>query len=91
MAMVEFDAGARIRMMPGPRRRTVLFVGGGAALIRTNEALFNDGDRSYLGPWGAIGVETLAFGVVATGSVRFGAIRDGQGTVGLMLSVGAGR
>ncbi len=91
MAMVEFDAGARIRMMPGPRRRTVLFVGGGAALIRTNEALFNDGDRSYLGPWGAIGVETLAFGLVATGSVRFGAIRDGQGTVGLMLSVGAGR
>ncbi len=91
MAMVEFDAGARIRMMPGPRRRTVLFVGGGAALIRTNEALFADGDRSYLGPWGAVGVETLAFGLVATASVRFGAIRDGQGTVGLMLSVGSGR
>ncbi len=91
MAMVEFDAGARIRMMPGPRRRTVLFVGGGAALIRTNEALFADGDRSYLGPWGAVGVETVVLGVVATGSVRFGAIRDGQGTVGLMLSLGLGR
>ena len=83
--------GARVRLMLGPRRRTVVFLGGGGALTRTNEPLFAGGDRSYLGPWGAIGVESLPLGVLVTASLRFSVIRDGQGTVGLMLSVGAGR
>lgn len=102
LQMVELDVGARVRMMLGPRRRTVLFVGGGAALIRTNEALFADGDRSLFGPWGAVGIERMvfvslrpvlpvSFETLMTTSARFGAIRDGQGTAGLMLSFGFGR
>ena len=91
MRMVELDLGARVRMMLGTHRRTVLFVGGGPTLIRTNDPLFADGGRSDLGPWGAVGVETGRFGEVVTASLRYAVIRDGQGTVGLMLSVGAGR
>ncbi|MBK9032083.1 MAG: hypothetical protein IPL61_12320 [Myxococcales bacterium] len=91
MAMVELDAGVRVRMMLGPRRRNVVFVGGGAALTRTNEPLFAGDDRSYVGPWGAIGVEGLPLGALVSASVRFGVIGDGQGTIGLMLSAGVGR
>lgn len=91
MSMVELDAGVRVRLMLGARRRSVVYVGGGPALTRTNEPLFADGDRSYLAGWGAIGVETLPFGLLVTTSVRFAAIDNGRGTIGLMFSLGSGR
>ncbi|MEZ4403021.1 MAG: hypothetical protein R3B06_23565 [Kofleriaceae bacterium] len=91
LRMVEFDLGARLRLVVGPRRTTVLFVGGGAQLARTNEPVFDVGTRSYVGPWGAAGVERSLLGAVVTGSLRFGVLANGQGTLGLMLGVGFGR
>lgn len=91
LSMVELDAGVRVRLMLGARRRSVVFIGGGPALTRTNEPLFVDGDRSYLAGWGAIGVETVPLGVLVSTSVRFAAIDNGRGTIGLMLSIGGGR
>ena len=94
MKILEMDAGLRLRVALGARKRQVLFLGGGGALLRTNEPVFADGDRTKVGPWGGAGVEGRdpIFGaVVIAVSVRYGLIRDGQGTLGVMLSVGSGR
>jgi hypothetical protein len=91
LSMVELDAGARMRLMLGTRRRSVLWIGGGAALVRTNEPLFTTGDRSYVGPWGAVGLESLVLGLLVTPSLRFGDIDGGRGTLSLSLAIGSGR
>src|SRR5690349_1484536 len=47
LALVEMDAGLRLRVALGERRRLVLFGGGGGALLRVNEPLTRDGERDY--------------------------------------------
>jgi hypothetical protein len=91
LAMVELDLGVRLRLLVGTRRDTVVFLGGGANLVRTNEPLFDGGDRSSLGPWGSAGIEGARFGWVFAASLRFGAIENGQGTLGILFTVGKGR
>lgn len=59
LAMLQLAAGARLRVPLGARRQQVLFFGLGAAMTRTNEAVVVGGERSYLGPWGAFGVQGL--------------------------------
>ena len=93
MKILELDAGLRVRVALGARKRQVLFLGGGGALLRSNEPVFADGDRTKVGPWGGAGVEGRApyLGAVVAVTVRYGLIRDGQGTLGLMVSIGGGR
>lgn len=94
MRMLEMDLGVRIRVALGARKRQVMFFGGGGSLIRTNEPVFDDGDRTEYGPWGAAGIEGRdpVFGAVLTAvTMRYAVIRDGQGTLSVMLSIGGGR
>lgn len=93
MRMVEMDAGVRVRVALGARKRQVMFLGGGGTLIRTNEPIFDGDDRTQVGPWGGAGVEGRdpLFGkVLVSVAVRYALIRDGQGTLGLMLTLGGG-
>jgi len=94
MRILEMDVGARLRVALGAKKRQVMFFGGGAALIRSNEPLLDDGDRTEWGPWGGAGVEGRdpIFGVALMAmTVRYGLIRDGQGTLSVMISIGGGR
>lgn len=94
MKIVEMDAGVRLRVALGARKRQVLFLGGGGAVLRSNEPIFEGDDRTQVGPWGSAGVEGFdpKWGkVVLAVAVRYGHIRDGSGTLSLMLSIGAGR
>jgi len=90
LAMVEMDLGLRARVVMGARRRLVLHVGGGGALIRLNEPVVRDGDRDQVGPWGTAGVEFGAVGFIWGVSMRYATIIDGSGTIGLQLAVGRG-
>jgi hypothetical protein len=91
LAMVEMDLGLRARAVMGARRRLVLHVGGGGALIRMNEPVVRDGDRNQVGPWGSAGVEFGLWSSIVGVSLRYGTIIDGSGTIGLQLAVGRGR
>jgi hypothetical protein len=91
LAMVEMDLGPRLRVAVGERRRLVLFGGGGGSLIRLNEPVTSDSDRSQIGYWGAAGLEFTPFwGVVVGVSARYAPIVDGSGTIGLELAFGKG-
>jgi hypothetical protein len=90
LALVEMDAGVRLRAALGARGRLVLFGGGGGALLRLNEPVTRNGDRSQVEPWGAAGLEFPVFGGVVGVSLRYGTIVDGSGTIGLELSYGRG-
>ena len=91
LAMLEMMVGARVRVPLGVRRRQVLFLGGGVALIRVNEPPVQDGDRSYVGPWAAAGVESLLFGLQVGVEARYVLTSSDDGTIGFLLSVGSGR
>lgn len=88
---VEFDAGLRLRLMVGARRRTVAYLGGGGVLTRSNEPIFDGDSRSYLGPWGGFGVETTGLGLVVTADARFAVLDSSRGTLAITLSVGLGK
>ena len=88
--MLELAAGLRARVPLGVRRRQVLFLGGGAALFRANEPPLIGGDRSYLGPWAAAGLEGLLFGAQLGLEARYVLIGTDDGTIGLLLSIGFG-
>ena len=90
LKMVEIDLGLRARVVMGARRRLVLHVGGGGALLRLNEPVVRDGDRDQVGPWGSAGVEFGAVGFIWGVSMRYATIIDGSGTIGLQLAVGRG-
>lgn len=89
MKVVELDLALRVRVALGTGRQ-VLFLGGGGALVRTNEPLFDGGDRSHVGPMGLAGIEGSIRGFLVAATLRYGVVRDGQGTLGLQLSVGRG-
>jgi hypothetical protein len=90
LKMVELDLGVRARVVMGARRRLVLHVGGGGALLRLNEPVVRDGKRNEIGPWGSAGVEFGAVGFIWGISLRYATIVDGSGTIGLQLAVGRG-
>lgn len=90
LATVELDAGLRIRVPLGVRRRQVLFLGGGAALVRMNEPPVEDGERSYVGGWAAAGVEGMFRQFPIGLEARYVLARTDDGTIGLWLSAGFG-
>ena len=90
LSMLELGAGVRARVPLGARRSQVLFLGGGVALVRTNEPPVVDGDRSYLGPWAAAGIEAQAYGTQFGVEARYVLARTDDGTIGLLLSIGFG-
>lgn len=90
LSMLELEAGVRARVPLGARRQQVLFLGGGVALIRMNEPPVVDGERAYVGPWAAAGVEGLLFGAQLGLEARYVVARSDDGTIGLLLSVGFG-
>jgi hypothetical protein len=90
LSMLELAAGVRARVPLGVRRRQVLFLGGGAAIIRLNEPPVEDGQRDYLGPWAAGGVEGAFMGVQLGIEARYVVTRTDDGTLGVLLSVGFG-
>ncbi|HVV85388.1 MAG TPA: hypothetical protein VHE35_20145 [Kofleriaceae bacterium] len=90
LAMLEMAAGVRVRVPLGAHRRQVLFLGGGGAIIRANEPPVGDGDRTYLGPWAAAGVEFMLLGAQVGVEARYVLARSQDGTLGAMLSIGFG-
>lgn len=90
LKLVEIDLGLRARAVMGARRRLVLHVGGGGSLLRMNESVAVDRDRSQVGPWGSAGVEFRLVGVIWGVSMRYATIIDGSGTIGLQIAAGAG-
>jgi hypothetical protein len=90
LSMLELQAGLRARVPLGARRSQVLFLGGGASLVRTNEPPVVDGDRAYLGAWAAAGVESVVFATQVGIEARYVLARSDDGTIGLLLSVGFG-
>ncbi|HUQ04224.1 MAG TPA: hypothetical protein VM261_17110 [Kofleriaceae bacterium] len=90
LKMVEMDLGLRARVVMGARRRLVLHVGGGGALLRTNEPVVVNRDRDQVGYWGSAGVEFGLWSFIFGVSMRYAPIVDGSGTIGLQLAVGRG-
>jgi hypothetical protein len=90
LKMVEMDLGLRARIVMGARRRLVVHVGGGGALLRLNEPVVVDGDRNQVGPWGSAGVEFSAWTMIWDISMRYATITDGDGTIGLQIAIGRG-
>ncbi len=96
LSMIEIDLGVRARVVLGARSRAVLWIGGGGALLRTNDPVLRDGKRDHAGPFGATGVEGrlripgLGWRPICGISARYGIIADGQGTLGVVASIGGG-
>lgn len=90
LSMLELAAGLRARVPLGARRSQVLFLGGGVALVRTNEPPVEGGERSYPGAWAAAGIETVAYATQIGIEARYVLARSDDGTLGLLLSFGFG-
>jgi hypothetical protein len=91
LSMLELGGGARVRVPLGVRRRQVLFLGGGLAILRLSEPALEGGDRSYVGPWATGGVEGVLFGVQLGLEARYVVTATDDGTVAFLLSAGFGR
>lgn len=87
--ILEMNLGARVRLAPRDPA-TSLFFGGGAAVLRANAPLPPDDERSYVGGFGGVGVEQLAWRrAVVTLELRYGVI-GGPGSISVLLGVGFG-
>jgi len=86
---LELDVALRVRFAPTPSPGRVLTVGIGGMLLRSNERLPPDDERAYLGPFGEIGYEHLAWGAVtATIHVRLGPVGTGPTIASALLGIG---
>jgi len=86
--LLELDLAVRARFAPTPTPGRVLTLGAGGMLLRSNERLPPDAERSYLGPFIEIGYEHLAFGsFTATIHLRLGPV-TGPTIVSALFGVG---
>lgn len=87
--ILEMGLGARIRFAPADPARS-MFIGGGAAILRANAPLPPDDQRSYIGGFGGLGFETLAWRrALLTLELRYGVI-GGPASISVLLGVGFG-
>lgn len=90
LSILEMNLGVRLRVAPRDPART-LFVGGGAALFRSNAPVAPLDERSYFGGFAGFGVEQLAFRrALVTLEIRYGIIGTGPNAVSVLLGVGLG-
>lgn len=88
LALIELDVYLRARFAPTPSPGRVLTVGAGGMLLRSNERLPPDGDRSYFGPLVEVGYEHLVYGpITATLHLRLGPL-TGPSIASAILGVG---
>jgi hypothetical protein len=86
--LIELDVYLRARFAPTPSPGRVLTVGAGGMLLRANERLPPDGDRSYFGPMIEVGYEHLVYGpITATLHLRLGPL-TGPSIASAILGVG---
>lgn len=87
--ILEMNLGARLRLAPQDPA-TSIFLGAGAALLRANAPLPPDDERTYVGGFGGLGVEQLAWRrALVTLELRYGVI-GGPGSISVLLGVGFG-
>ncbi len=89
LRLVEMDLIARLRIAPTFTPGRYLTVGVGASIFRANEPIYQENERSFLGPVATIGYEHYAWGAVLLGvDVRYGLIEAGPTSIGLLVSFG---
>jgi len=87
--LLELALALRVRFAPTPSPGRVLTVGGGGMLLRSNERLPPDDERSYLGAFAEVGYEHLAWGALTlTLHVRLGPVGTGPTLASAVLGVG---
>ncbi len=87
--ILEMNLGVRLRLAP-ERGGRAIYLGGGGALLRSNEPLPPDDERSYYGGFGALGVEQLTGSLQISVELRYGLIGAGPGSISFMLGIGFG-
>jgi len=87
LRVLEMDAGGGIRIAPRPLALRYLFLGGGISMLRSNVPLPPDNHRSYVGGYGAVGLEQwVGTKLLLTFEVRVGQI-GGPNTLTAMAGV----
>ena len=87
--LIELDVAVRLRFAPTPTPGRCLTLGAGGMLLRSNERLPPDDRRSYLGPFGELGYEHLAYGsFTATFHLRLGPVATGPTILSGLLGIG---
>jgi hypothetical protein len=87
--LIELDLVLRARFAPTPSPGRILTVGAGAMLLRANERLPPDDDRSYIGPFVEVGYEHLVYGALTgTLHLRLGPLGNGPSIASAILGIG---
>jgi hypothetical protein len=83
---VQMDLAAGVRFRPWSSRRRYFTARAGVGLLRTNDPV--GGDRTFVGPVAAFGVDQY-FGTIVTGlDLRYGLVANGPEQLALVLRFG---
>ena len=89
--LLEFDAGARMRVRPTLGKLRFLMLGAGVLLSRANVPIPPDSQRSYVGPYASIGLEPKVGDVSLGFEVRYGMLVAGPRTLTLSVIASVGK
>jgi hypothetical protein len=88
--ILEMNLGARLRLAPAADPTRTLFFGGGVGLLRANVPLPPDDTRHYVGGFGGLGVQQLAWRrALITVELRYG-LFGGPRSLSVLAGVGFG-
>ena len=84
---VQMDLTAGLRMRPWNTRRRYITARAGAGLLRTNDPV-SDGDRVFVGPVAAVGLDQYFGSIVMGIDLRYGLVMNGPEQLALVLRFG---
>lgn len=89
--LLEFEAGARLRVRPSLAASRFIVIGAGLCLMRTSVPIVPDGKRSYLGPYISLGLEPKVGEFTLGFDFRYSLLAFGPRTITLGVTVSVGK
>lgn len=91
VGVLEMSLGLRLRWLLGETTPRFIVVDAGGTILRTGRAVPPDNERTYLGPYAAVGLDQyVGRRLLLSFALRYGMIAGGPGSFGVRFSLSVG-